>query len=118
MSHDETPPHESPPHSRQPPRTTAGRLLVSIETSGSVTLDVLASHLGVPVDWLRECRDGSRTLELEVQILLAALVTMLAPEHAALAQHLHGQAQSALRVRNGSIESRMTYYSSNRWFNR
>lgn len=118
MSHDDATAPETTPHSKKPPRTTAGRLLVSIEATDTVTLDVLANHLGVPAEWLRECRDGSRTLELEVQILLAALVTMLAPEHAALARHLHGQAQSALRVREGAVESQMTYYSPHRWFNR
>ncbi len=118
MNRDDAAPHDTPPHTKKPPRTTAGRLLVAIEATSTVTLDELATHLGVPVDWLRECRDGTRTLELEVQILLAALVTMLAPEHAALAKHLHGQAQSALRVRNGAIESHMTYYSPHRWFNR
>jgi len=107
---------DSPSPSRRP-RTTAGRLLLSVEASGSTTLGQLAKHLGVPEEWLRECRDGERTLELEVQILLAALVLLLAPEHTALARHLHGQAQSALRVKNGSIESHMTYYSPHRWFN-
>ena len=112
MSDDENP----RPPSKQP-RTTAGRLLVSVEVTGTVTIEKLAGHLGVPVEWLRECRDGTRTLEVEAQILLAALVLLLAPEHEALARKLHGQAQSALRVRNGSVESHMTYYSPHRWFN-
>lgn len=99
------------------PRTTAGRLLTSVEAAGAVTLEQLAGHLGIPVEWLCECRDGARTLDLEVQILLAALVMLLAPAHEPLARKLHGQAQSALRVRNGSVESRMTYYSPHRWFN-
>lgn len=99
-------------------RTTAGRLLISVEATGTVTFEQLAGHLGVPTDWLRECRDGERTLEVEAQILLAALVMLLAPEHEPLARKLHGQAQSALRVRNGSVESHMTYYSPHRWFNR
>ena len=108
---------ESRPQSKRP-RTTAGRLLISVEATGTTSLEQLSEHLGIPVDWLRECRDGLRTLELEVQILLAALVMLLAPEHEALARHLHGQAQSALRVRSGVIESHMTYYSPHRWFNR
>ncbi len=108
---------ETGPLSKKGARTTAGRLLISVEATGTTTFEQLAGHLGIPVEWLRECRDGGRTLELEVQILLAALVMLLAPEHEALARKLHGQAQSALRVRNGSVESHMTYYSPHRWFN-
>jgi hypothetical protein len=108
--------NDSSPSGRRP-RTTAGRLLLAVEATGSTTLEELARHLGLPVRWLEECRDGKRTLEIEAQILLSALVLMLVPELAAQARHLHGQAQSALRVRNGAVESHMTYYSPHRWFN-
>jgi hypothetical protein len=64
---------------------------------------------------LRECRDRIRPLDVEHQILLAALATVVAPEHARLARRLHAQAQSALRVREGSVDSHSVYMPGHRW---
>ena len=88
--------------------TTAGRLL-DVVSAGGLDLAQLARHLRVPARQLRACRDGATSLEPETQILLAALVMELAPGHALLARRLHAQAQSALRVREGEVESHATY---------
>jgi hypothetical protein len=96
---------------KRPIVTTAGKLLQVLEAGGQHDLSQLARRIGIPVRQLHECRDGSRPLELEGQILLAALVVEVAPEHARLARRLHAQAQSALRVRNGEVDSHSTYCS-------
>ncbi len=89
--------------------TTAGRLLAAVHERGSVDLAEIAKMLHVPVAYLEECRDGERTLELEVQLLLAAAALTLAPDHARLARQLHAQAQSALRVQQGTVATHPTY---------
>ncbi len=96
-------------------RTTAGRLLDDVAASGSIDLVMLARRLGITVARIAECRLGLRPLELETQIVLAGVVTVLAPQHARLARRLHAQAQSALRVREGAVESHQTYGMVHRW---
>ena len=94
--------------------TTAGRLLQVVTVDGATDIVRLARRLGIPARRLRACRDGEQPLEPELQILLAALVLEVSPEHAALARQLHAQAQSALRVREGVVESHSTYLGR-RW---
>jgi hypothetical protein len=105
--------HESdkPGHQRL---TTAGRLLQLLASDGATDLTLLARRLGIPTRRLRACRDGEQPLEPEVQMLLAALVLEISPEHASLARQLHAQAQSALRVREGLVVSHPTY-NGRRW---
>jgi hypothetical protein len=90
--------------------TTAGRLLDAIVDSGAIDLAYLAHRLNVPKRRLEECRTGGAALELEVQIRLAPMVMLLAPQHQRLARRLHSQAQSALRVREGAVQAHTTYY--------
>lgn len=89
--------------------TSAGRLLRAVVKDGTIELPRLARQLNVPVRRLQACQDGERPLEVELQIILAALVMALSPRHAPLARRLHAQAQSALRVREGSVSSQATY---------
>ncbi len=89
--------------------TTAGRLLLAVHESESADLAELAKMVRVPVSHLEECRDGERTLDLDVQILLAAAVLALAPSHERIARQLHAQAQSALRVAQGAVSTHPTY---------
>lgn len=83
--------------------------------SGHDDLAPIARQIRVSVRHLRECRDGIRPLETESQILLAALATVLAPEHERLARRLYAQAQSALRVREGAVDSHSVYLPGHRW---
>ena len=89
--------------------TTAGRLLRAVIDGGGVRLPDLATRLGVRVRALEHCCDGTGSLEPEVQMKLAALVLLLAPEHERMARRLYGQAQSALRVQRGSVEAHLVY---------
>ena len=89
----------------RPKLTTAGRLLALVTTDDELDLARFARRLKVPERHLRECREGMRSLEPEIQLLLAALVVEVAPAHAAHARRLHAQAQSALRVREGLVKS-------------
>jgi len=97
-----------------PKRSSAGHLLQLITKDDAIALPRLARCLKVPAGRLRACRDGQATLEPEVQILLAALVLELSPEHSQLARRLYAQAQSALRVREGAVESHAVYVGR-RW---
>ena len=81
----------------RPRLSSAARLLVAIDEQGSPSLDQIAQRLGLPLESLEECRDGTRPLALETQMYLAALITELAPEHRRLATSLYSQAQAALR---------------------
>ena len=94
--------------------TSAGHLLRLVTKDDAVNLPWLAQRLRVPIGRLRACRDGQGSLEPEVQILLAAFILELAPEHSSLARRLHAQAQSALRVREGAVESHAVYVGR-RW---
>lgn len=91
--------------------TSAGRLLRAVADNGAIELPRLARHLNVSARLLQACLDGERPLEIELQIMLAALVLELAPhpQLAPLARRLHAQAQSALRVREGAVSSQATY---------
>lgn len=105
------------PESIKPRRTNmtaAGRLLAAVTANGSIDLTELAQRLNVPVYRLRDCRDGADLLPPEVQLVLAALVVELSPPHASLAHRLYAQAQSAMRIRKGAVESHLTYPSWNR----
>ena len=93
----------------RPRFTTAGRLLDAVSTSGTIDLALLARRLGTPVQRLQACREGMLALEPELQIVLAALVMEVSPEHGSPARRLHAQAQSALRVRAGAVESHAVY---------
>jgi hypothetical protein len=93
----------------RPKSTAAGRLLEAVSATGSVDLALLARRLGTPAQRLQACRDGMLALEPELQIMLAALVMEVSPVHASRARQLHAQAQSALRVREGSVESHTVY---------
>ena len=93
--------------------TTAGKLLQALEAEGAHDLSRLAQRIGISARRMGECREGIRPLEIEEQILLAALVMEIAPEHGRLARRLHAQAQSALRVRNGEVDSHFVYQQ--RW---
>jgi hypothetical protein len=95
--------------------TTAGRLLRAMAASGHGDLGLIGRQIKVSTRRLQECRDGIRPLDVEQQILLAAVATVLAPEHERLARHLHAQAQSALRVREGSVDSHSVYNPGHRW---
>ena len=95
--------------------TTAGRLLQAMAANGHDDLATIARQIGVSVRRLRECRDGIRPLDVEQQILLAALATVVAPEHGRIARRLYAQAQSALRVREGSVDSHSIYMPGHRW---
>ena len=109
-SHD-APSAEKTPHAKQ---TAAGRLLALIAKGEAFDFARVARCLVVPERYLRECRDGLRRLEPEVQVLLAALVMELAPEHAHAARRLHAQAQTELRLRQGVVGLHQTY-DSPRW---
>lgn len=100
---------------RRPRLTTAGLLLRDLFQSGRVDFAQLAKRMQVSVSRLIACRDGKRALDLEAQIRLAGLVMELAPEHARRARHLHAQAQSALRVQSGTVESHLTNQSRHWW---
>lgn len=97
-----------------PRLTSAGHLLQLVTKDDAVTLPWLARRLRVPSERLRACRSGEGSLIPEIQILLAALVMELSPEHSPLARRLHAQAQSALRVREGAVESHAVYVGR-RW---
>ena len=84
--------------------TAAGRLLQAVEASGAIELSHLAGRLGISMRRLEECRDGVRALNLEH-----------APEHARLASKLHGQAQAALRMRDGDVATHSVYYQRHYW---
>jgi hypothetical protein len=94
--------------------TSAGQLLRLVTKDDAVDLPWLARRLKVPAGRLRACRDGRGSLEPEVQILLAAFILELSPEHSSLARRLHAQAQSALRVREGAVQSHAVYVGR-RW---
>ena len=97
-----------------PRRTSAGHLLKLITKDDADVLPRLARCLKMPAGRLLACRDGRAALEPEVQIVLAALVLELSPEHSQLARRLYAQAQSALRVREGAVESHAVYVGR-RW---
>lgn len=109
MNHDEPNVAASTSQPRRKSLTTAGRLLADITSDGALDMDQLARRLTVPAQRLRACRDGSRALELEHQLMLAALVVELAPQHGSLARRLYAQAQSALRMRLGAVDSHLIY---------
>jgi len=94
--------------------TRAGRLLQLVTIEGKITCTRIAERLQIPEHELRACRDGARALEPEVQLVLATLVLEIAPECSLLAHRLHAQAQSALRMKQGAVESHMTYHGP-RW---
>jgi hypothetical protein len=104
----------TPAQQARPKMTRAGRLLQILTTSDEDICTRIARRLKVPVHDLMACRDGSRPLEPEVQILLAALVLEIAPQCAPLAHRLYAQAQSALRVKEGVVEAHLTYHRA-RW---
>ena len=89
--------------------TSAGRLLRVLMASGAMEISQLAKWLGVSVGRLKACHDGERPLDVEAQIMLAALAMEIAPAHHQLARRLHAQAQSALRVREGFVPSQSSY---------
>jgi hypothetical protein len=89
--------------------TRAGRLLEAVTATGSVDLDRVARWLKVPADRLVACRDGTVSLEPEAEMVLAAIVIEMSPEHGAEARRLYAQAQSSLRVRRGLVQSHLTY---------
>jgi len=109
-------PREDPGAGRQnsPKLTSAGHLLQLVTKDDPLAMPRLARQLKVPFDRLRACRDGQGSLEPEVQMVLAALILELSPEHSQLARRLHAQAQSALRVREGAVESHAVYVGR-RW---
>jgi hypothetical protein len=100
--------------STRPKFTAAGKLLDAVSTTGAIDLPLLARRMGTSAHRLQACRDGMLALEPELQIVLAALVMEISPDHATRARRLHAQAQSALRVREGSVESH-TVYSGRRY---
>jgi hypothetical protein len=108
--------HEDNGVSKQnsPKLTSAGHLLRLVTKDDAIVLPQLARHLKVPAGRLRACRDGQAALEPEVQLMLAALVLELSPEHSQHARRLYAQAQSALRVREGAVESHAVYVGR-RW---
>ena len=95
--------------STRPRLTSAGRLLADIAAQGRLAFTDIAPKLGVRVETLEACARGTRTLELEVQMRLAALTLLLAPEHGRAATRLYEQAQAALRV-DASAEQRHPTY--------
>jgi hypothetical protein len=90
--------HKNRPQAPRPRLTTAGRLLKAVAHDGVTTLSDLARQLRIPSDDLEHCEQGLKSLELETQMRLAAIVAEVAPEHARLAHALYGQAQAALRM--------------------
>ncbi len=108
MDNDEANVVSAPRKPRKLP-TAAARLLAAATGTGAVDLVYLAQRLKIPVDTLQACRDGSAALRPEVQIVLAALIVELSPPHASLARRLYAQAQSALRLQTGVVDSHLTY---------
>jgi hypothetical protein len=97
--------------------STVARLLTALAASNAIPFDVLARRIGIAPRKLAECQEGTRELDLETQARLAAVVTASAPQHAKLARRLQAQAQSALRIRDGSIEGHQSYYLAHYWEN-
>jgi len=89
--------------------STAGKLLAAVTREGKRTLDEIALRAQVSTKELEECRDGSRSLELEAQMRLAAAILAIAPEHERKAYALYGQAQAALRMREDPGRSHQFY---------
>lgn len=98
---------ESP--KRLPP-TTAGRLLVALETTDSVRVSELAMRLAIPERKLIECRDHGGRLDSKLQVQLAELVLLLAPEHQRLAHRLRQQATAAVRYETEGDQVRHPSY--------
>lgn len=94
----------------RPKLTRAGRLLQLVTAGGGIDLDRIGRWMHVPAHALETCRDGLGSLDPEVQLVLAAVVLELAPQHAAQARRLYAQAQSALRVQQGLVQSHITYH--------
>lgn len=93
-----------------PPRlSTAGRLLVAISRNDAFLLDEIAQRTRISKQHLDECRDGTRSLGLEEQMRLAAVLIAIAPDYERKAHALYGQAQAALRMREDPGRSHQLY---------
>jgi len=93
-----------------PPRlSTAGRLLVAICREDTLLLDDIARRARITRHRLDQCRDGIRSLELEEQLRLAAVLIAVAPKYERRAYTLYGQAQAALRMREDPGRSHQFY---------
>ena len=86
-----------------PKLTRAGDLLSRLHRTESVSLDVIAMHIGVPVSSLSECLQGHERLSIDAQLKLAAFTLEHAPALARYAHTLRGQAETAKRVAAGEV---------------
>jgi hypothetical protein len=82
---------------------------VALLADGSRTTDDIARATGIAPTRLEECRRGTRPLELEQQLRLAAACAGLAPKLERQAHALFAQAQAALRVRADLTRGHMIY---------
>lgn len=89
--------------------STAGRLLHELFARGALVPTDVARALGITADVLGACASGRGTLSHEVQLRLAALVTLWVPEYEAKARRLFAQAQAAMRVEANETASHLTY---------
>ena len=90
-------------------RTSAGRLLEKMTAADPASLANVAGQLRVDVVILERARDDGTPLDPVVQMMVAAFALELLPDERSLIHQVYGQAQTALRLENGSVESHMTY---------
>jgi hypothetical protein len=90
-----------------PKLTRAGDLLSRLHRTESLSLDVIATHTGVPASSLRECVEGHGRLSIDAQLTLAAFTLEHAPALARHAHALRGQAETAKRVQAGEVVGHM-----------
>lgn len=92
------------------PKTTAGRLLVTVMSDETLTLRHLADCIDVPESALADCAQRDIRLAAHIQMRLATAVITLAPQHSGEARRLFGQAEAALYYENDGVAFRhMTY---------
>jgi len=88
----------------------AGRLLEELTRDGATTLCALAKVLEISEAHLTECRDGKGRLDPKIQLKLASLAPIIAPELKLMARRLHTQASAAVEYEANGAAMRHSSY--------